>query len=89
MAMSNAGGLVRKFVTRLAATGLLLAMYSVGTITMTGTMLTATVSSADAHSRGRRGRRGRRGWRGGERRYVCHHHYWTSGRICRGVWRWD
>jgi hypothetical protein len=83
--MSNAGGLIRKVATRLAATGLLLTMYSAGTVTMTGTMLTATVSSADAH-----GRDGRRGWRSrGERRYVCHHHYWSSGRICRRPWRWD
>jgi hypothetical protein len=92
----NAAEAVRKFTTRALAAGALLAFYCVGTVTMTGAMLTATTSTAEAQWRGRgwrgggwrgRGYRGRGrgwgGWRGGSR-LVCRHRYYSSRRVC---WR--
>jgi hypothetical protein len=75
-------GTVRKFATRVLAAGAVLALYSVGTVTVTGSLLTATVSSAEGavYVRGRgRGYRGRG-------RLVCRHVRGTSRRVCRRVW---
>ena len=47
-------GPVRKFITRALATGAMLAIYSLGTVAVTGVVLTAGVSPASAQ----------RGWRG-------------------------
>lgn len=93
-------GTVRKFTTRILAAGALLALYSLGTASVTGSLLTATVSPAEAQDRGRgrgdraRGHRGRgdrghargrgRGHRGRGHR-VCHHIHGTSRRTCRWV----
>ena len=89
-----------KFVTRVLAAGALFALYSVGTVAVSGSLLTAMVSSAEAQDRGRgggnraRGQRGRgdrgqargrgRGHRGRGHR-VCHHVHGTSRRTCRWV----
>jgi hypothetical protein len=91
MPTTQSAGVVRKFITRTLAAGTLLAIYAVGTIVTTGTMLTASTTSAEAQWRGR-GRRGwgrgrgwgrrgwgRRGWRGG---LVCRHRYYSSRRVC-------
>src|SRR5438093_435036 len=91
-------GRARKFLTRILAAGALLAIYAVGTLAVTGGLLTATTTAAQAQ-RGWRGggwrgggwRGGYRGWggfRGGVvgRRWVCRHHYWSSGRRCFWIW---
>ena len=92
--VANRIGAVRKFATRVMAAGALLALYSVGTATVTSGLLTATVSPADAYYRGRgRGNRGRgRGYhrgRGRGRGYrghrVCYHVRGSSRRTCRWV----
>jgi hypothetical protein len=91
------GSAVRKFVTGTVAAGALLALYAVGFVSVTGSMLTMSTTSADAAWRGRgwrgRGWRGR-GWRGARGWYrgrgwhrggvVCRHRGWTSSRVC---WR--
>jgi hypothetical protein len=89
MPAMQTAGTVRKFITRTLAAGALLGIYAVGMIATTGTMLTATSTSAEAQWRGRgyrgyRGYRGRgwgrgRGWRGG---LVCRHRYYSSRRVC-------
>src|SRR5437870_6830791 len=97
MAANTSGGRARKFLTRILAAGALLAIYAVGTLAVTGGLLTATTTTAQAQ-RGWRGggwrgggwRGGYRGWgvRGGfypsyvGRRWVCRHAYWSSGRRC-------
>jgi hypothetical protein len=95
MAETNrTGGAVRKFVTAAVAAGALLALYVVGLVSVTGSMLTMSTTSAEAQWRGRgwrgrgwrgRGWRGRgwrgRGWRGG---VVCRHRGYYSRRVC---WR--
>lgn len=91
MAVNKSGG-PRKFLTRVLAAGALLAVYCAGTLAVTGAFMAGTVTSADAHGwrggRGYRGYRGYRGWRGGRgyRRWVCRHHFYTSGRRCFWVW---
>ena len=57
MTKIKSGGPVRKFITRVLATGSLLAIYGFGTIATTGVVLTTGVSPAFA--RGGRGRGGR------------------------------
>jgi hypothetical protein len=91
MAEAKLASPIRTAVTRMLAAGVLLSLYSVGTVVVTGGMLAATTTSADAQWRGRgwrgRGWRGRgRGWRGwrGRGRIVCRHRYYTSRRVC---WR--
>jgi hypothetical protein len=86
MKENNTGGKARKFVTRVLAAGALLAVYTTSMVAVTGGMMAASVTSADAQWRGR-GWRGRgRGWRGrgwrGRGRYVCHHRHWNSRRVC-------
>jgi hypothetical protein len=78
---TGTGGTVRKFFTRSVAASILLAMYCMGTIAVTGGLLTATTTSAEAYWR--RGWRGR-GWRGRGvwRRGRCHHRGWSSRRVC-------
>jgi hypothetical protein len=78
-------GTVRKFATRVLAAGGLLALYAVGTVAVTGSLLTATVSSAEAQDRGRGGGDRARGHHGRGHR-VCHHVHGTSRRTCRWVW---
>jgi hypothetical protein len=89
MPTTQSAGVVRKFITRTLAAGTLLGIYTVGMITATGTMLTATTSSAEAQywyrGRGRRGWRGYRGYRRG-RGLVCRHRYWSSRRVCYRRW---
>ena len=58
MAIQKSGGSVRKFVTRVLATGVLLSMYAFGMIATTGAFMTAGVSPAFAQ-RGRGRGRGR------------------------------
>jgi hypothetical protein len=55
-------GPVRKFITRALATGAMLAIYSLGTVAVTGVVLTAGVSPASAQWRGRGRGRGRGDW---------------------------
>ena len=90
MAVSNSIGGARKFLTRALAAGAMLAIYCMGTVAMTGAMMTTGVTSAEARGRGGRGfRGGGRGFRGrgrGVRRWVCRHHYWNSARRCYWVW---
>jgi len=57
MTIQESGGSVRKFVTRVLATGVLLSMYAFGMVATTGAFMTAGVSSAYAQ-RGRGGGRG-------------------------------
>jgi hypothetical protein len=66
MTGNNSGGAVRKFLTRILAAGALLAVYCMSTAAVTGVVMSATTTSAEAQRRGpRRGWRGRgRGWRG-------------------------
>jgi hypothetical protein len=92
-------GMARKFATRVLAAGALLALYSLGTASVTGGLLTATVSPAEAQDRGRarghrarshraRGHRGRalgRGRARGRGHRVCRHVRGTSRRACRWV----
>jgi len=94
MAEAKKVGVVRRLTTQVLAAGVLLSLYTVGAITVTGGMLAATTTTADAQWRGRgrgrgRGWRGRgRGWRGrglrGRGRLVCGHRAYSSRRIC---WR--
>jgi hypothetical protein len=88
MAEASLVGPIKKMVTRALAAGVLLSLYSVGTVAVTGSMLAATTTSADAQWRGRgrgRGWRGRgrgvRGWRG-RGRVVCRHRHYSSRRVC-------
>jgi BA14K-like protein len=56
MTIQKSGGSVRKLVTRVLATGVLLVMYAFGMIAMTGALMTAGVSPAYAQrGRGRGG----------------------------------
>jgi hypothetical protein len=89
MPATNTAGVVRKFVTRTLAAGALLGIYAVGMIGATGTMLTATSTSAEAqyyrgYRRGR-GRGYRRGYRG-RGVLVCRHRYYSSRRVCYRRW---
>ena len=92
MAANDSIGGARKFLTRALAAGALLAIYCVGTVAMTGALMTSTVTTAQARGfrGGGRGYRGGRGFgfRGGRglRRWVCRHHYWNSVRRCYWVW---
>jgi len=61
MTENKSGGPVRKFMTRMLATGALLSMYALGTLGVTSVVMTAGMSTAVAQ----RGRgRGRGGYRG-------------------------
>lgn len=88
----NTTGGARKFLTRILATGALLGIYCMGTLAMTGALMGAAVSSAQARvvvrGGGYRGYRGGgyRGYRGGARRWVCRHNGYTSYRRC--FWAW-
>ena len=86
---------VRKYATRILAAGAMLAIYSMGTLGVTGVALTGASTAAQAQWRGRgwrgrgwrgRGWRGRgwRGWRGwrGRGRLVCRHRFYSSRRGC-------
>jgi len=86
---------VRKFATRILAAGAMLAIYSMGTLGVTGVVLTGASTAAQAQWRGRgwrgrgwrgRGWRGRgwRGWRGwrGRGRLLCRHRSYSSRRGC-------
>jgi hypothetical protein len=57
MTIQKSSGSVRKFVTRVLATGVLLSMYAFGMVATTGAFMTAGISSAHAQ-RGRGGGRG-------------------------------
>jgi hypothetical protein len=59
----KSGGPIRKFVTRALATGALLGLYALGTITTTGVVMTAGVTDAHAQ-KGKRGGGGRGRGRG-------------------------
>ena len=84
MAEIKAGGAIRKVATQVLAVAALLAVYCMGTVAVTGGLMTATVTPAEAQWRGR-GWRGR-GWRGrgwrGRGRIVCRHRYLSSRRVC-------
>ena len=82
-------GTVRSSVTRWLAACAMMAVSCLGTVAVTGGLMTASVTSADAYWRGRGGRGrgwGGRGWRSrgwrGRGHYVCRHRYWTSRRAC-------
>jgi hypothetical protein len=62
MAAIKSQGPVRKFVTRVLATGAMLAMYSLGIVTVGGVILSASVNQASAGWRGRGRGRGRGDW---------------------------
>jgi hypothetical protein len=89
MAVSTSTGGVRQSVTRVLAAGALLGLYCMSTLAVTGALMTATSTTAEARGgrgwRGGRGFRGGRGWRG-SRRWVCRHHHWSSARRCFWVW---
>jgi hypothetical protein len=53
MTIQKSGGSVRKRVTRVLATGVLLFMYAFGMVATTGVFMTAGASSAFARGRGR------------------------------------
>lgn len=59
----KAGGPVRRFMTRVLATGALLGLYALGTVTTTGVVMTAGVTDAHAQ-KGKRGGGGRGRGRG-------------------------
>jgi len=60
MTENKSGGPVRKFMTRMLATGALLSMYALGTLGMTSVVMTTGMSTAVAQrGRGRGGYRGR------------------------------
>ena len=91
MTESNSGG-TRSFLTRILAAGALLGIYCMGTLAMTGALMSAAVNQAQARvvvrGGGYRGYRGYRGgYRGGgARRWVCRHNGYTSYRRCFWVW---
>jgi hypothetical protein len=83
MAANISGGSARKFLTRVLAAGALLAVYSMGTLAVTGAFMTTGISSANAWVRGRGYRGGYRGYRGGRGRvWVCRHNPYNSFRRC-------
>jgi hypothetical protein len=68
MAENKAGNTVRSVIARVMATSILLGMYSVGTVVVTGGLTALTMSTATAQWRGRGRGRGRgwgRGWNRG------------------------
>jgi hypothetical protein len=88
---TTSSGAIRRYATRVLAAGAMLAIYSMGTLGVTGVVLTGASTAAQAQWRGRgwrgRGWRGR-GWRGrgwrGRGRLVCRHRAYSSRRVC---WR--
>jgi hypothetical protein len=63
MAENKVGNTVRSMMARVVATSILLGMYSVGTVVVTGGLMATTMSTATAQWRGRgRGRGWDRGW---------------------------
>jgi len=61
MTENKSGGPVRKFMTRMLATGALLSMYALGTLGVTSVVMTAGMSTAVAQRGRGRGRGGGRG----------------------------
>src|SRR5215212_9498598 len=60
MAIEKTGGAVRKYLTRVLAAGALLAIYAVGTLSVSGLFLASTTEVASARNGRGRGRGG--GW---------------------------
>jgi hypothetical protein len=79
MAEGKAGNTVCSVMARVVATSILLGMYSVGTVVVTGGVMATTMSTASAQWRGRGRGRGR-GWVRGRGRGWG----WGRGRRGRG-----
>jgi len=78
MAEGKAGNTFRSVMARVVATSILLGMYSVGTVVVTGSLMATTMSTAEAQWRRGRGRGRGRGWVRGRGRG------WGWGRGRRG-----